>query len=532
MTDLTHLTNAAGALLADPDDWTSADLLRGLPSRLHAIYQRMVAVNPHHPAFIENGVTWSYGDFAEAVDAVAEALKALAVRPGDRVMIVSENSVAASAFVMAASKIDAWAIVANPRLSARELDQIYEHSGARRRFFMCGISFEASGHADRCCAARSFVGPFPDIGIGALNEGAEVETVHADGSRQVAVLIYTSGTTGMPKGVMLSHRNLLFAARTSGLLRAVVPNDRVYAVLPMSHIVGLSIGLVSTLMFGATNVAVPKYDPAHLAQSFASDGITILSGVPATYQRLLAYKSTAGLSPLNKGRLRLIGVAGAPLDPALKKRVEQELGLPLLNAFGITECAPGISGVRQDDPQADETVGRILPGIETRLVRADGQAASEGEVGELHVRGANIMLGYYKAQDLTDKAVDGDGWFATGDLARFSGRYLYIVGRAKEMIIRSGFNVYPAEVEAVISEHPAVQQSAVVGRAVENNEEVVAFVQLLPGADVTPEELSAFVSPLLTAYKRPSCFIVLDTLPAGSTGKILKHKLKEIAAAI
>ena len=177
-------------------------------------------------------------------------------------------------------------------------------------------------------------------------------------------------------------------------------------------------------------------------------------------------------------------------------------------------------------------MGRILPGIETRLVRADGQAASEGEVGELHVRGANIMLGYYKAQDLTDKAVDGDGWFATGDLARFSGRYLYIVGRAKEMIIRSGFNVYPAEVEAVISEHPAVQQSAVVGRAVENNEEVVAFVQLLPGADVTPEELSAFVSPLLTAYKRPSCFIVLDTLPAGSTGKILKHKLKEIAAAI
>jgi long-chain acyl-CoA synthetase len=345
-------------------------------------------------------------------------------------------------------------------------------------------------------------------------------------------LIYTSGTTGVHKGVMLSYHNLLFAARTSGLLCAMVPNDRVCAVLPMSHIVGLSIGLVSTLTFGATNVTIPKYDPAHLAQSLASEGITILSGVPATYQRLLACKSTAGLSHIDRGRLRLIGVAGAPLDPALKKRVELELGLPLLNTFGITECAPGISGVRNDDPQSDDTAGRILPGIETRLIRADGPTASDGEIGELHVRGPNIMLGYYKAQDLTDKAADRDGWVAAGDLARFSRRYLYIVGRSKEMIIRSGFNVDPAEVEAVIFERPAVLQSAVVGRSVEGNEVVVAVVQLLPGAAVTSKEPSAFVAPLVTAYKRPSRFVVLVTFPAGSTGKILKHKLKELAATI
>ena len=532
MTDLTRLTNSTGDALSNPNEWTSADLLRGLPSRLHTIYEAPTAANPLHPAFVENGITWSYKDFASSVDAVAARLVALGIRPGDRVMIVSENSVAASAFVLAASKIDAWAIVTNPRLSPRELDQIHTHSGARRRFFMCSISPEAATHADRCGAASAPVGPYQDIGVGALNESASVEPVHADGSKQVAVLIYTSGTTGMPKGVMLSHHNLLFAARTSGLLRAMSPDDRVYAVLPMSHIVGLSIGLVSTLMFGATNVSIAKYGPAHLARSLAEDGITILSGVPAIYQSLLAYKTTAGISRLDKGRLRQIGVAGAPLDPALKKRVEQELGLPLQNAFGITECSPGISAVRSDDPRPDETVGKILPGVETRMLRADGNAASEGEIGELHVRGPNVMLGYYNAQDLTDKAIDRDGWFATGDLARFAGPFLYIVGRSKEMIIRSGFNVYPAEVEAVITEHASVLQSAVVGRPIDGNEEVVAFVQLVPGATVSPDELSEFVAPLLTAYKRPSRFIVLDAFPAGSTGKILKHRLKEMAAGI
>ena len=532
MTDLTKVADTSGNLMPSLDDWTSADLARGLPSRLHAVYERTVAINPRHPAFIENGVTWSYGEFAASVDEVAAAFRAIGIRPGDRVMIASENSVAASAFVLACGKIDAWAIVANPRLSPRELDQIHEHSGARRRFFMGGISPEAAAHAVRCGAASQSVGPFPDIGIGKLNESAIAEAVHAEGDKQVAALIYTSGTTGLPKGVMLSHHNLLFAARTSAAMRAMTPDDRIYGILPMSHIVGLSIGLVSTLMAGATNVAVAKYDPAHLVKSLDEDGISMLFGVPATYQRLLAYKTSAGLPRVAPGRLRSVSVAGAPLDLTLKGRVEKEFGLPLSNAFGITECSPGISGVRSDDPRSDDTVGKILPGIETRLVRPDGTPAAEGDVGEIHVRGPNVMLGYYKAKDLTDKAIDPEGWFASGDLARFSGPYLYIVGRAKEMIIRSGFNVYPAEVEAVINEHPAVLQSAVVGRAVDGNEEVIAFVQLVPGTTVEPDAFSQFVAPSLTAYKRPARFIVLDTFPAGSTGKILKHKLKEMAATL
>jgi long-chain acyl-CoA synthetase len=207
--------------------------------------------------------------------------------------------------------------------------------------------------------------------------------------------------------------------------------------------------------------------------------------------------------------------------------VERELGLPLSNGYGITECSPGISGVRFDEARADQAVGRILPGIETRIVGTAGAPVRDGEVGELHVRGRNVMRGYYRAPELTSKAIDHEGWFNTGDLARFDGDCLYIVGRTKEMIIRSGFNVYPAEVEAVLNSHQAVVQSAVVGRTVAGNEEVVAFVQLMQGAKATPDELLAYAGSQLTSYKRPCEIVVLDALPATSTGKILKHKLAE-----
>jgi acyl-CoA synthetase (AMP-forming)/AMP-acid ligase II len=235
----------------------------------------------------------------------------------------------------------------------------------------------------------------------------------------------------------------------------------------------------------------------------------------------------AGLKRLERGSLRLIAVAGAPLDLDLKSRVEREFGLPLSNGYGITECSPGISGVRFDAPRSDQAVGTVLPGVEARIRTTDGIPVAQGEIGELHVRGRNVMRGYYRAPDLTAKAIDCEGWFNTGDLARFDGDCLYIVGRTKEMIIRSGFNVYPAEIEAVLSSHEAVVQCAVVGRAVEGNEEVVAFVQLIQGSPVKSAELMAFLNPQLTSYKRPSEIILLDALPATSTGKILKHKLAE-----
>jgi acyl-CoA synthetase (AMP-forming)/AMP-acid ligase II len=319
---------------------TAEDLLSGLPARIHDVYARFARETPDHPAFIEGERIWTFGAFANAVDAVKADLVALGIRPGDRIMMASENSTALGAFVYAASKLNAWAIVANPRLSPRELDLIASHSGARRQFFTTSISRESGDHAKRLGAEVRALGPFQGIGVTALNEGTQPEPVQAEAAHQVAVLIYTSGTTGVPKGVMLSHANLLFSARISGLLRDLGPNDRVYGVLPMSHIVGLSIILVGTLMFGATVVIGSKSDPEHLAKAITSKAVTIVYGVPATYQRLLALVSPQGDEVLDRGSLRGVFVAGAPLDLTLKRRTERLLGLPLLNGFGITEC-PG-----------------------------------------------------------------------------------------------------------------------------------------------------------------------------------------------
>lgn len=498
----------------------------GLPSRIHHVMAPHVAETPDRVALVDDTTKLTYRELDGAVGAVTDALRELGIRAGDRMMIVSENSIPLACLLLAASQLDAWAIVVNPRLSPREVDQIRDHSGARRAFFTAGVSQEAAAHAARCEAPVQDVGPLRGIGVTALNADTVAEPVEADGAKQVAVLIYTSGTTGTPKGVMLTHRNLLFSARGTAGWRKMTAADVQYCVLPISHIVGISL-LTMTLMVGATVRLVAKYDPAALVKAMAEEGVTILNGVPATYQRLLEYQRNTNLPKLDRGALRLIAVAGAPLDLDLKARVEHELGLPLLNGYGITECSPGISGVRLEFPRADHAVGTILPGLETKLVDRDGKPVAGDAVGELHVRGPNVMRGYYRAPDLTANAIDPDGWFNTGDLARFQDDALYVVGRTKEMIIRSGFNVYPAEIEAVLSTHDAVVQCAVVGRPVEGNEEVVAFVQVIKGSEATAQDLMAHIAPQLTSYKRPSEIILIDALPATSTGKILKHKLAE-----
>jgi long-chain acyl-CoA synthetase len=502
-------------------------VLAELPDRISDVIKPFARQTPDHPALVQGEVTWTYGELAAVVADAAGILTRHDIRPGDRVMIVSENSLALAALTLAISEIDAWSVVVNPRLSAREVDLIIDHSGARRVFYTIEVSDAAREHAERHDADIDVLGRLGTLGIGPLNKETLPEPVEVDRSLQVAALVYTSGTTGNPKGVMLTHRNVLFSARVMSAQRD--PTDKAYCVLPISHIVGYSGILIASLMVGATVQLVPRYDPAALVSAIANDDITLMFGVPATYQRLLEYKAVAGIDRLPRGKLRRLAVAGAPLDLALKSRIEAEFGLPIGNGYGITECAPAIAGVRAEAPRNDDAVGSLIPGIEARLVKPGGGDVAPGEVGELHVRGPNIMRGYYRSPEATAAVIDADGWFNTGDLGRFEDDILYIVGRTKELIIRSGFNVYPPEVEAVLNEHPAVVQSAVIGRSVPGNEEVVAFVQLLPDSTVTPSDVMAHAARLLTPYKRPSEIIIVDALPAASTGKILKHGLGDAA---
>jgi long-chain acyl-CoA synthetase len=250
--------------------------------------------------------------------------------------------------------------------------------------------------------------------------------------------------------------------------------------------------------------------------------------VPTTYQRLLEYKTGAGLNALPRGRLRGLYVAGAPLDPTLKAKVEQEFGLPLLNGYGITECAPAISGVRIEAPRNDTSVGTIVPGIEVRLVGRDGATAADGDVGEVHVRGPNVMLGYYRAPEATAAAVDKDGWFNTGDLARYEGGALFIAGRSEELISRSGFNVYPAEVEAVIEAVPGVAECAVIGVPHPDfGEAVVAVVTPKAGTALEAKAVQAALADELAKFKQPKKVIVAAELPRNAMGKVQKKDLRE-----
>jgi acyl-CoA synthetase (AMP-forming)/AMP-acid ligase II len=348
----------------------------------------------------------------------------------------------------------------------------------------------------------------------------------------VAALLYTTGTTGEPKGVMLTHRNLLFIAKVSSALRLLDRADRVYGVLPISHVYGLASVCLGTLFAGACLVLEPRYSPAGLVHALRDRGLSVVQGVPAMYAKLVDHLDATGES-LSTPRLRFLYAGGSPLDPALKSAVEARFGCPLHNGYGLTEASPTVTQTRLDAPRDDCSVGPPIPRVEVRLADAQGVEVAAGDAGEILVRGPNVMRGYYRNADVTAKTVDAAGWLHTGDLARRGeDGDLFIVGRAKELIIRSGFNVHPAEVEAVLNAHPAVRQSAVVGRSVSGNEEVVAFVELAEGVYASGADLITFAAQHLAPYKRPAEVVILPGLPVSATGKILKQRLRTQAQAM
>jgi acyl-CoA synthetase (AMP-forming)/AMP-acid ligase II len=504
---------------------------RGDPRRVDELAARGAQAFGDAPALVEAGRTLDYRRLADAVTETAAILVRLGVRPGDRTLIVNENCAAAIVLALASNRCRAWPVLVNARLSAREIEAIRAHCVPRRTFCTVEVSPDAVAHAARWGAEPLVLPGAGSVAAGALETAAVPEPVHDDPAADVATLIYTSGTTGAPKGVMLSHSNLLFAARSGATLRRVGPGDRVYAALPISHVFGLASVALSTLFAGAALLLVPRFTAEGFAAALANEGLSIVPGVPAMYARLLDYAQRTG-TPLAAPRARFLYAGGAPLDPRLKADVERAFNQPLHNGYGLTETSPSVASTRIDAPRADLSIGPPVPGIEVRIVDGAGRAVPPEEVGELHIRGPNVMLGYYRAPELTAAVLSADGWFNTGDLARAGADgNLFIAGRTKELIIRSGFNVYPVEVEGVLTQHPDVRQCAVVGRSVPGNEEVVAFVELREGATASPGELAAFAAGRLAPYKQPAEIVVLPALPASATGKVLKSVLRGRAQA-
>jgi long-chain acyl-CoA synthetase len=499
----------------------------GTACRIHDAYLPWTAIQADKLAFRDTLRSITYGALPGIVDGVAAKLREAGVRAGDRVLLVAENAVTLAVCILAVSRLDAWSATVNARLSLREIDNFLAHSGARRALYISSSSPQAKAHGEAKGAQTVYWDGIDEILLGPLNVDAVPEPVEQDGARQVAALVYTSGTTGAPKAVMLTHANLLFVGNNSCRMRRITPADTIYGVLPLSHVYGLSSLLVAALLAGASLHLAARYQPATLAHALAEEGITVMHGAPAMYAKLLEWCETAGL-PLRAPQLRIAQSGGAPLTLPLKQAFEKAFGMTLHNGYGMTEASPSICQTRLDAPRSDCAVGPAIPGIEVMLHDADDD--DEG-VGELWVRGPNVMKGYYRAPDLTAETITADGWLRTGDLARIDADgAITIAGRSKELIIRSGFNVYPIEVEQVLNAYPDVVQSAVVGREVEGNEEVVAFIETSQGSAIDMAQLQAWLKANLSPYKIPSEIVVLDQLPAAATGKVLKKELQQRAA--
>jgi long-chain acyl-CoA synthetase len=503
--------------------------VRTFPDRICDIIKPWAERSPDQLALVESGGSWSYRQLDSAVADTEIWLRSLGVRPGDRVMIVGENCRAFVTILLASASLDAWPVLVSARLSPREIDEIQTHCGARRVLYTISVSPHAADHAKRHGALVDERDGFDAVGIGPLAEEVQPEPLDANVTDRVAALIYTSGTTGVPKGVMLSHRNLLFMANGSAKVRSASPEDRLYGVLPMSHAVGLSVVLLGSLTAGASLYLTPRFDPMTARVTLEKDRLTLLLGAPAIFNQLLQYAKLRKISSLTLPSLRIISSSGGPLDPATKSGIESLFGMVLHNGYGVTECSPTIALTRPEAPRADTSVGAAFPGVEIKVVGSDGQLVPAGGEGELRVRGPNIMKGYYRAPDETADAIDAEGWFNTRDLARLDNGNLFIVGRTKDLIVHRGFNVYPAEVEAVLNAHPEVVQSAVVGRSVEGDEQVVAFVQLLPDTALTAADLAEYAGQQMAPYKRPSQIVIVSAMPMTPTGKIVKAELKKVA---
>ena len=477
---------------------------------------------PDRPAVRLDDDVLTYTALDEASARLAQLLRAHRVAPGDRVGIMLPNVPEFAVAYYGVLRAGGTVVPMNPLLKEREVEYYLGDSGARLLFAWHQMADEAGQGAKEAGAEIIVVAPgaFEEMVAGFSPDPQVVSRAGQD----TAVILYTSGTTGKPKGAELTHANLgTNTAVMASTLLHLSPEDIVMGCLPLFHSFGQTCALNAVVVTGATLTLIPRFNPTQALQVIARDHVTVFEGVPTMYAAMLAAPNRGDV---DVSSLRLCVSGGAALPVEVLRAFEQAFGTVILEGYGLSETSPVASFNHPDRVRKPGSIGTPIEGVEMRVVDAEGLELPAGEVGEIAIRGHNIMKGYWRRPDATAEAIP-DGWFRTGDIGRVDeDGYFVIVDRKKELIIRGGYNVYPREIEEVLYEHPAVAEAAVIGLPhPELGEEVGAAVALKTGAQAAPEELRDFVKGQVAAYKYPRRVWIVEALPKTATGKILKREI-------
>ena len=491
------------------------------------------AVQPDAEALTYGGVRWTWGQWHDRIRRVAGGLAALGLGRGDRVAFLDRNNPACLEVALGAGLLGAASAVINWRLAAGELDYVINDSGASVLFAGAELLPAVEAIRDRLPGVTDV------ITVGGPDDGYEafLATARPAGrGRDVTgedlwLVMYSSGTTGRPKGVMLSHRNIVEHTQNAVPLAPLGPEDRNLVAMPLFHVGGTCYALFG-IYAGAPSTFTREPDPASLLAAFAA-GSTHAFLVPAVVSALLAAGEKA-ITALSGLKYLLYGAAPMPL-PMLRRALEAWPGLNFVQVYGQTELAGVISALspqaHRDASRLDRLVsaGTLLPGAEVRVVDpGTGQDVATGQPGEFWFRSPQRMMGYLNKPDDTAEAITGEGWLRSGDIGHVDdGGFLFVSDRVKDMIITGGENVYSPEVEQVVAEHPAVAEVAVIGVPDDHwGETVKAVVALRPGQQATGPEIAGFARERLAHYKCPRTVDVVDALPRNPSGKILKRTLR------
>jgi long-chain acyl-CoA synthetase len=489
---------------------------------LASIVSDSAARAPESPAVRLGEVELTYAELDDSSARLATLLREKGLRPGDRVGVMLPNVLEFPISYYGVLRAGCVVVPMNVLLKRREIAFYLEDSGSKLLLAWHGFAAEAGdGAAD---AGVEAIEVEPEGFAAMLAEREPTPGLADTDAGDTAVILYTSGTTGKPKGAELTHSNLLRNADVSSRTTSeIAAGDVVFGGLPLFHSFGQTVSMNASLMVGACLTLVPKFDPGEALATMQRDGVTHFYGVPTMYGALLHHP---GREDYDTSTLRICITGGASMPVEVLRGFEEAFGAIVLEGYGLSETSPVSSSNHPDRERKPGSIGTPLEGVEMKVFDEDDNEVAQGEVGEIVIRGHNIMKGYWQRPDATAEAMRG-GWFHSGDMARVDEEgYFYIVDRKKDLIIRGGYNVYPREVEEVLYEHPKIREAAVIGVPHDQwGEEIGAAVVLHDGEELAPEEVSAYVKERIAAYKYPRLVWFVEELPKGPTGKILKREI-------